>query len=262
MTNSKGDHQGEKFIGFSRLVDACDQRGCPVCRCLTADARQYLEALIYEHVNDPDTRRRLQASWGFCNWHTWMLRETSDPAFGAAIICEDLLRVTMGRLTRGAGRSGGSSRRLGRWLGRLGRQTRRRTLGELYGRRPPCPACRETAAAEQRYLLTALRFIDDPQFDAAYARSAGLCVPHLLGALALGNGTAQVEQIVARTLPKWAELRRDLADFVRKHEHRNRAPFIEAEASAYLRAFEVLVGAPGCGQATGSASTRAGRGRS
>jgi hypothetical protein len=75
-----------RFIGFFRLVDACAKPGCPVCRCLVADARRYLGTLLYEHVNDPDTRRRLRASWGFCGWHTWMLRDLADPAFGSAII--------------------------------------------------------------------------------------------------------------------------------------------------------------------------------
>ncbi len=31
-----------KFIGLFRLVDACERPGCPVCRCLESDARQYL----------------------------------------------------------------------------------------------------------------------------------------------------------------------------------------------------------------------------
>ena len=51
--------------------------------------------------------------------------------------------------------------------------------------------------------------------------------------------------LVTRTLPKWAELRRDLQGFVDKHDYRNRRPFTEAESTAYLRALEVLTGAPG-----------------
>ena len=82
-----------KFIGFHRLIEACDEGGCPACRCLDADTHRYLTAFLYEHVTDPVSRSRLRASWGLCNWHAWMLRETADPAFGSAILCEDLLRV-------------------------------------------------------------------------------------------------------------------------------------------------------------------------
>lgn len=89
-----------KFIGFFRLVEACDQPGCPVCRCLVVDARQYLGSLLYERVTDPDTRRRLHASWGFCSWHASLLREVSNPAFGSAILSEDLLQASIRRFER------------------------------------------------------------------------------------------------------------------------------------------------------------------
>jgi hypothetical protein len=94
--------------------------------------------------------------------------------------------------------------------------------------RPGCPVCD-----------------DHPQFHYAYDRSQGLCVPHALQALDLGAGTEEARQLVKRTLPKWAELRRDLQGFIGKHDYRMRQPFTEAEGIAYLRALEVLVGVPG-----------------
>jgi hypothetical protein len=233
-----------KFIGFFRLVDACDKPGCPVCRCLVADARQYLGAVLYEHVNDPDTRRRLRASWGFCGWHTWMLREVADPAFGSAIIHEDLLRVLSHRFQRRwRGRRPESSGFLGRLRCLLGRE-RRPVLVELHDRRPRCSACQEAKAAERHYLEAAVRYADDPQFERAYARSEGLCAPHLVGALEL-DAAGLAEPLVARTVQKWEALRRDLRAFVEKHDYRNTAAFTEAEGLSYVRAFEAVAGAAG-----------------
>src|SRR6266545_1721028 len=218
-----------KFIRFFRLLDACDHPGCPVCRCLVADARQYLDSLLYERVNDPDTRRRLHASWGFCSWHAWMLREVSDPAFGSAIMYEDFLRAAIQRFEHKANRLVKSPRGLLGWLGRLVGRARRSLIAE----------------SEVDYVRAALRFIDDPQFDSAYRRSQGICVPHALQALQLGADATHAQLLVTRTLPKWAELRRDLQGFVDKHDYRNRRPFTEAESTAYLRAIEVLTGARG-----------------
>ncbi len=216
-----------------------------MCRCLEVDARRYLDALLYEQVNDLDFRTRLYGSWGFCNWHAWMLRETSSPAFGSSIICDDLLRLAGRRLERTSLRGILRPRGLlGRLLRRIGRR-RPPALVELYRRRSTCPACGETADSETRYLQAALAFVDDPQFDDAYEQSHGLCVPHVIRALELGAGSAQAAALIARTLPKWADLRRDLAGFIAKHEHRNRQRFTEAEGMAYLRAFEALAGAPG-----------------
>ena len=244
MTERDG-RVGEKFIGFFRLMDACERPGCPVCRCLELDARQYLDALLYEQVNDPDTRTRLYASWGFCSWHAWMLRETPTPAFGSSIIYEDLLRLAAQRLGRASLRRGRGPRRRFAWLRRLFTRPRPPALVELYRRRALCPGCRETADGETRYLRAALEFVDDPEFDRAYERSQGLCVPHAIRALEVGVGTPRCEQLIARTLTKWAELRKDLGGFIAKHDYRNRRPFTEAEGTAYLRAFETLVGAPG-----------------
>jgi hypothetical protein len=234
-----------KFIGFFRLIDACKSAGCPVCRCLEADTRHYLDTLLYEHVNDPETRARLRASWGFCNWHAWMLRETPDSAFGSAILGEDLLRVLMRRFERSALREGTRGPRSWRRLLALFGRLPVPPIVHIHRRRPPCPACSRLAEAEAQYVATVLRFVQDPQFERAYRKSQGLCVPHALRALDIGGGGPAVHELLVRTLAKWAELRRDLAGFVGKHEYRNREPYTQAEGSAHLRAMETLTGRPG-----------------
>jgi hypothetical protein len=234
-----------KSIGFFRLLDACERPGCPVCRCLVDEARRYLDSLLYEQVTDPETRRRLRASWGFCNWHAWLLREVSDAAFGSAILSEDLLRVATERFARGASQTLKTPRGLLGRLRELGRPSRRSALAALYRGRAACPGCRLLGESEQHYLAAALRFVDDPQFDRAYRQSHGLCLPHAVGAVDLGAGSAQARRLVALTLPKWAELRRDLQGFIDKHDHLKRRPFTEAESLASLRALEVVAGAPG-----------------
>jgi hypothetical protein len=240
-----GSRAPAKFIGFFRLIDACDRPGCPVCRCLTDEARQYLDSLLYEQVNDPDTRRRLRASWGFCNWHTSLLREVSTPAFGSAIMYDDFLRTAIERFEKQATRIVKSRRGPLGWLGRPGGRAGRSVLVDLYRRRALCPGCRAISESEERYVELAIKFVDDPEFDRAYGRSQGLCVPHAVRVLHLGAGTAEGRQLVTRTLAKWAELRRDLQGFVEKHDYRKRRPFTEAESTAYLRALEMVAGAPG-----------------
>ena len=98
--------------------------------------------------------------------------------------------------------------------------------------------------AEKRYLDAVLRYIDDPQFDRAYGRSEGLCVPHLVRALEL-DSAGLAEPVVTRTLRKWEALRQDLRTFIEKHDYRNTVAFTEADGLSYLRAFEAVAGAPG-----------------
>jgi hypothetical protein len=230
-----------KFIGYFHFLEGCAQTGCPVCRSLEQDGRRYLEAFIREQVTDPDTRRRLHASWGFCNWHTWTLLDVADASSGAAIVYEDLIQAFLRRIRRLQDRAPSFPT----WS--LARQFRRQgpTVVELHRRRNACPACAWCARAEAGYLATLLQFVDDPQFARAYAKSEGMCAPHLLAAVELGRSSPGLAHLLDRTLTKWEELRKDVDRFVSKHDYRNRAPFTEAEASSPRRAFEMLGGRPG-----------------
>lgn len=232
----------EKFFGYFRLLDACARSGCPVCSLVEDDGRRYLGALLYEQVTDPDTRRRIRAAWGFCNWHTWMLLEVPNAASGAAILYEDLVRISLDRIRRM--RDGTTTFDTRTWSRLLARR-RRPTIVELRRRRRSCPACAWVSEAEVRYLATLTRFVDDPQLARAHASSDGLCAPHLLAAVELSSGTVELGRLLDLTMLKWNALRRDLEGFVGKHDYRNRVPFTDAEASSYRRAFEMMAGRQG-----------------
>jgi hypothetical protein len=232
----------EKFIGYLRLVDACGEPGCPICRCVRDESRGHLDALLYEQVTDSDTRRTLRASWGFCNWHTWMLLEIEHGLFGAAIIYEELVTLTRRRFERAA-RATGAARS---WLGGLFHRRAPAEIVQSYRRRRRCPICMTAADTEKRSLATLVKSIDDPELQLAYARSDGLCVPHLVQAIDQGGDEpARVRSLVARTQDKWIALGRHIGSFVAKHDYRNRERYTEAETASYLRAFETLAGAKG-----------------
>jgi hypothetical protein len=229
----------EKFVGYFRLLEACQGPGCPVCRCVVVESRRYLDALLYEQVTDPDTRRVLRTAWGFCNWHTWMLLEVDAALLGTAIIYEDLVALALRRTEALVG-----PERTHRWLAALVRRRRRRAMVERYRSRAMCPACLSASAAEWRYLEALVTFVDDGDLQAAYARSDGLCLPHLLE-IADGDDAARARTLIERTRERWRRLAQDIGSFVSKHDYRNREPYTEAEADSYRRAFEMLVGASG-----------------
>lgn len=228
----------EKFIGYFSLLEACAEPGCPVCWLVIGESRSHLRALLDEQVTDPESRQALRRSWGFCNWHTWMLLEMEQTRFGTAILYEDLLRLALQRVEQSGGPS--PRRRLG-----LGFLRRRAPVGECHRGRAACPICGTTAGAERRYLDTLVAHFDDGDVLAAYARSDGLCVPHLCTALEVGRHRPRLRDLVARTREKWASLRGELQSFVAKHDYRNQAPYTESEATATARASALLAGSRG-----------------
>jgi len=233
-----------RFVAFHQLVDACGQPGCPVCRCLRELAVRALDGLLYEQVTDPETRARLERSWGFCNWHAWLTREVSHAGLGVAIVYEGLLaRIrerlegTRRELTAAAASAGSAWRRLWR-RARSGGFVRART------ERAPCPACLMLGRAEAGYLRVVLDAIEEPDFARAYAGSAGVCLPHLTLALARFPRHAGRARLLERTARTLDDLARDLRAFVDRHDYRARGPFTDAEAAACTRVLGFVVGQP------------------
>ena len=233
-----------KFWGYFRVLDACAEPGCPVCRCLTGDSVRYLDGLLYEHVNDPGTRARLHASWGFCAWHAGMVPAIRDAGFGTSILMADLLRAAVARVRQAAARLARDRPRRA-WLSRV--LDRRSTLvrAGLGRRRAACPACAFIRSAEDRYLAVAFQFAGDPEFDRALERSDGLCVPHVLRLVATEPNAPTLPALLERCATKWERLRRTVEAFGDKHDYRNREPITDEEARSWRLALEVLAGAPG-----------------
>ena len=227
-----------------------------MCRCLGEESRRHLEALIAEHVTDPDTRRALRDAWGFCNWHTWMLLEIDGSPFGASILCEDLVK----RAAHYLDEPDRPRRRFRSWLMPSRARRRRAAVVDRYERRSVCAVCLRIAESERHRLLTLVRSVGDGTLADAYDTSDGICLPHLLRAVALTEGTSEGRALVERTRDKWAAARRDLESFVEKHDYRNRAAFTDADAGSYTRAFEILTGARGAfGNDLAAARRRTGR---
>ena len=194
------------------------------------------------------TRQRLRDSWGLCNWHAWTAVDTRAPATGIAILCEDLLRVCHDRIEAARDRHprqrpGLAARVLSRLRGIVGRPPAPRSRAVTgYNERARCALCAQLRTTEAHCLDAVLHFAADAQFASAYERSAGLCVPHLVAMMERGSGSPGLRTIVEHTLPKWQALRKDLADFVSKHEYRSTTPITDSESRSYHLALELLSG--------------------
>ncbi len=232
--------RASKFIAYFQLVGACDQPGCPVCRCLQDSTFRSLDALLYEQVNDPGTRALLDRSWGFCAWHAWLATEIKNAALGLAIIYRDLLDQCHTRLSASQRQLADSPRSTG-WR-RFFRRWQPVALARARLSRTRCLLCESLARAEQGYLLTLLEYVEDPDFDRAYARSTGICLPHLTMALDRHPAHAGAAPLLARTRRKLERLREELRGFIDKHDYRRHAPYTEEEAASWTNAIALLVG--------------------
>ncbi len=219
--------------GYHGLMRDLRKKGCPVCRGANRAAWRYIDAILWESVNDPAIRARLRASHGFCREHALMaisVAKERDLASGLAILYEDFLR----HVTADARRAAGS----------VGKQSRSRS-DELAARHR-CAACESADAAAGNYLHV-LAIAPDGSAVAKAAAASGrrLCLRHLHRGLEVAAFTEEADRLVGIFARGNGELGENLREFVRKHDYRFQAEgMTPAESSSWTVAVYELVGEP------------------
>jgi hypothetical protein len=234
-----------KFFTYFQLLEAFKETGCPVCTRLDQGALRALDGLMYEQVNDPVTRARLVESHGFCNWHAWILPRIQNSGLGVALIYRHLLHETLERLQ--AARRAMCPR--GRWQ-RLWERliaSREKPLPILAWRdkKARCPVCVTARRSEEQDLKTILEFIGEAEFAKAFSGSAGLCLPHLYAAMALGRDHPNLPALLLAHEARWQDLLWELEEFARKFDYRHADEVMGRERDSWHRALEVFVGRAG-----------------
>ena len=63
----------ERIPYYHDLLAAFSEPGCAVCRLLAVSADKLVDSILYEGVNDPPTREKLNAARGYCLPHAELL---------------------------------------------------------------------------------------------------------------------------------------------------------------------------------------------
>lgn len=228
------------------------QAPCPVCRLVERKVHDYLDALLYENVNDIPIRDRLRAAHGLCRVHAWQLAQMRD-GLGSAIIYKDVLNAILKELEQtrygGGGTLGSFARRLmgGGGISPAENHDQRRTNTAASRRLVPhatCPACETADHMADVYLESLLEHITAPQFWEKYEPSGGLCIPHLRRGLELARDEAGFRRLVEAQIKGMQALGAELDEFIRKTDYRFTDEEWGAERDSWLRAIETVVGSP------------------
>jgi hypothetical protein len=174
-----------------------------------------------------------------------MLPRTPGSALGAALIYRHLLQNTLDRLPaprQAADSDKPSSTLRNRVLG--GRAT---PPAFLVWRRTksPCALCTMAQRVERDSVAAVLDFVSEPEFSEAFARSAGLCLPHLSLSLEMGAEHPNRALLLGTHRARWEDLRWELDEFVRKFDYRYADEARGREGTSWSRALEMFVGRAG-----------------
>jgi hypothetical protein len=215
----------------SDLHAAYTATGCPICGMLKRSERRYIDATLYEHVTDVRWRAEVRAARGFCALHTQHVLDVGRSALGVSLVAADILKTLRESLTSNTG--GGLSRIRAALSGGSA------LTGSLQAQQP-CPICTYLADLGAVYVAALLDDLTSEEGAAAYERSAGLCLPHLL--LATRRGGAGLSVLIEQQSRVWERIEAELNEFARKSDYRFSDETIEAERDAWRRALLLLSG--------------------
>ena len=227
-----------------KLLEACREQGCPVCRLEQRDVERYLDRQFYENVNSPAWRDSLRASLGFCHEHAWLaVDQRLGDALGFSIIYRDILNSILTQLNDG-GVPARSSRRGASLLRQVPDQVRdiiEKMLSALKPRKL-CPVCEHRDEMTRSTLSVLVKELESAELANALQASDGLCLPHLRMTLELIKDASASEKLLAIHREKFEGLKNELEEFIRKNDYQAIKEGFGREGDAWLRAVGVIVG--------------------
>ncbi len=196
---------------FYKLLEACREPGCPVCRLEQESVERYLDNQFYENVNSPPWRDHLRLSLGFCREHAWLsVDKRLGDALGFSIIYQDILNGLLG--------------------------------GSDLTPRKRCPACEHLDEIRLNLLSALAADLRTSEMVAALQESDGFCLLHLRQTLETIRDAPVRERLLAIQRAKFESLRAELAEFIRKNDYQTIKEGFGGEGNAWLRAIGMIAG--------------------
>ena len=225
-----------KTVSASDLHAAYRADRCPICSLNDRDERRYIDATLYDQVTNVHWRGQIRAARGFCAAHTTRILNEGRSALGVALIADDVLKTLRELLvSRPQERPNAWSRLRGAFGGS------RALAGDLQGAEP-CPLCAHLIQQTPVHLRSLLQDLATGDGQAAYAASAGLCMPHLVQTLEVGDPADGIPPVIERQQQVWQNLEAELQEFIRKSDYQFTGEPIGEERDAWRRAFRLLAG--------------------
>jgi hypothetical protein len=237
------DKQPLPHVMTYKLLEACREPGCPVCRVEQESVERYLDNQFYENVNSPRWRDRLRASLGFCHEHAWLaVDKRLGDALGFTIIYHDMVNNILRQLDENGSTPTLSVRRS--FLRRLPDQARD-TIGKILrviSPRKRCPVCDHRDEAIRTILSALVEELTKSEMTDALHVSDGLCLPHWRLALQQVKDVSVHEKLLIIQREKLESLKEELAEFIRKSDYQLIDKGFGTEGDAWLRAVNIIVG--------------------
>lgn len=221
-------------MGDERLVKALTGTACPICAFADDAAARWLEAVLYEQVNDVTFRQRFVAGGGFCRRHTARAHHVDRHRSGGALGIAILLQAALKPRLRAIDGAAAARRPTGRAL-------------DVLADANDCMACGAERTAETDAIAGALENAARDEVWRLAVAEGRYCLSHLRDLIARASDANPdlAAAVVAAQLRRLRAVDEQLAAFQHHHGHDRRAPISEDERVALADARVALGGGEG-----------------
>jgi hypothetical protein len=220
------DGDSGKNLPYYHVLDGLKRADqCPLCTLESESLRRYVDAFLYEGVNDPGIRAGLILSKGYCARHAELLLSFRN-GLGTAILYRDQVRIFLRLLESLAGASPrGAAREV-----------------SAYVLHAECPLCRHEQELRRHYAATLAEDLGHEVMRGAFQSSPGLCVFHFLLALGTTESEKACRFLIETERQECRDLLHDLGEFCGKHDYRYTHEGFSKEADSWARAARMIAG--------------------
>jgi hypothetical protein len=225
-----------KSFNYYDLIEQFQQPGCAICNLVLRDVERYIDAHLYEYVNEPETHAAARASRWLCATHSAQLVNYGASVLGMAIletaVLDELLKITAATPTPANGLR--ARMRMGSGGGAK--------LADQLEPLAECLACATLRRSQDSHVAALGEHINDRRLSEAYRTSDGLCLPHFRSVLRAAPGV-NVETLVAIQSAHWVKLKAELQRFADKYDINHADDAMGAqEGDSWRRALTLLAG--------------------
>ena len=217
----RGGKGMDKEQCWELLMEKMDNDGCPVCELMDFRINESIENFLYESVNNPHIRYKIEKTNGFCNHHTHMMLRKGDP-LSHAILYQDLMSLVISNIDNPKNKI-------------------------KYNNHAGCMFCERERDNEYDYTKAFLEFFENSKFSDKYKKSGILCVPHLTTIKNIKFTNKKIlKEIIDTTLEKYRILNSHLSEIKRKSDYRfTDEEWTDSEKEAWTKAVKIFGGLEG-----------------
>ena len=203
---------------FHELMDRMEKRCCPICEFTDYRLNEAYDRFLYDGINSPHLRYKIEKANGFCSYHAHKLRELGDP-LAHAILYHDFFHNVIEN------------------IGRPKNKIR-------YDKHEKCFFCENVESNEDDYISAFVEFMEIEKFKEKYEENAVLCVHHLTAIKNLKFKKKKlIDYITDITLKKYRHLNENLSEIKRKNDYRHTdEEWTDEEKTAWQEAVDIFNG--------------------